>query len=196
LCGPKSAGFLYVRPDLQDRVRPTVISHGMNSHRLEGSAAPRSRFLLEFDWTGTTDPTPILAIPSAIEFLNTLKPGGLPQLMADNHALALEGRRILCDALGIPLPCPDDMIGSMATVPLPDEREGEGFPARSEKTLNPVEPLQNALLERHSIEVPITTWPSLPKRQVRISAQAYNQPDDYRALAAALVTLLSGSSSE
>jgi isopenicillin-N epimerase len=192
LCGPKSAGFLYVRPDLQNNIRPTVISHGMNSMRVNCDTHRRSRFLLEFDWTGTTDPTPILAIPSAIDFLNDLKPGGLTQLMNDNRALALEARRILCDALNIAPPCPDDMIGSMATVSLPDEREGERFPGRSVDTLNPIEPLQNALLEEYGIEVPIATWPERPSRQVRVSAQAYNGPADYRVLAEALVGLLEG----
>ena len=64
LCGPKVSGFLYVRPEFQAEVRPTVISHAANRPR-----PGRSRFLAEFDWTGTYDPTPILALPTAIEFL-------------------------------------------------------------------------------------------------------------------------------
>ncbi len=30
LCGPKSSGFLHVKPELQSEVHPTVISHGSN----------------------------------------------------------------------------------------------------------------------------------------------------------------------
>ena len=71
LCTPKGAAFLYVRRDLQDSVRPAVISHGANARSEE-----RSRFLLEFDWCGTDDPTAWLCIPAAMSFLEGLFPDG------------------------------------------------------------------------------------------------------------------------
>ena len=57
---PKGAGFIHVRRDRQEQIRPVVISHGTNSPRAE-----RSRFRLEFDWMGTVDPTAYLAFPAA-----------------------------------------------------------------------------------------------------------------------------------
>lgn len=187
LCGPKSAGFLHVREDKQKDIRPTVISHGMNSYR-----GDRSRFLLEFDWTGTSDPTAILAIPKAIEFLSGLMDGGINELMRANQAMALKGRQLLCEAMGVKPGCPDEMIGSMATISVDDEKAGEPFPVTRSPTLNPIEPLQNALLENDAIEVPVMNIGGPPKRQIRISAQVYNSEQDYQDLADALIKLLQG----
>jgi isopenicillin-N epimerase len=72
----------------------------------------------------------------------------------------------------------------MAVVALPDSRSGG--PPRSPLYCDP---LQDALLERFGIEVPIVPWPAWPKRLVRISAQIYNNNAQYASLAAALVEL-------
>jgi len=178
LCAPKGAGFLHVQRDRRDGVRPVVISHGANSPRTD-----RSRLLLEFDWTGSHDPTPYLCVPEALRFLGGLLPGGWPALMARNRALALEARGILCDALDAEAPAPEDMVGALAAVPLPD-----GSAASPRSPLDP-DPLCDALLARFGIEVPIFPWPAPPRRVVRVSCQAYNARGDYERLAAALVSL-------
>jgi len=180
LCTPKGAAFLYVRRDKQPEIRPTVISHGANSPRTD-----RSRFLLEFDWPGTHDPTAVLTIPKAIEFLSGLLPGGLPALRQRNKDLVLGGRAMLCEVLGIEPPCPESMVGSMAAVPIPDAQTTERPDALG------IDPLQETLFQEHHIEVPIVTWPAPPKRLLRISAQYYNAEPQYRKLADALGTLLS-----
>lgn len=179
LCAPKGAAFLWVRRDVQPLIRPLVTSHGANSTRTD-----RSRFLLESDWTGTDDPTPFLCIPAAIDFLGCLLPGGWPALMERNRALALQARDMLCQRLSVPPPCPDSMIGSMASVPLPDRRASEI--AR----VPHVDPLADALWERERIEVPVMPWPAPPRRLVRVSAQAYNDTDDYERLVTGLVAAL------
>jgi isopenicillin-N epimerase len=179
LCAPKGAGFLYVRRDKQDSIRPTTISHGANSPRTD-----KSRFQLEFDWMGTSDPSPYLCVPVAINFMGSLWDGGWPELMAKNHALALAGRQILLDKLGLPLPCPDEMVGSMAVVPLPDENSDV-------VAKGGIAPLQEALWEIFKIEVPVIPWPDSSKRLVRISAQYYNTLSQYEYLAKALVELIS-----
>ena len=175
VCAPKGAGFLYVREDRRARIRPVAISHGANSTRTD-----RSRFHLEFDWTGTLDPTPWLSVPQALRFIASLVPGGWPEVMRRNRALALEGRDVLCSALEIEPPAPDGMIGSMAAVPLPD---GGAAPAL-------YDPLQQSLYVKHSIEVPVMPWPKPPARLLRISAQLYNDPADYQHLANALAAEL------
>jgi isopenicillin-N epimerase len=173
LCAPKGSAFLWTRRDRQPDVRPLTISHGANTVRPE-----RSRFRLEFDWTGTSDPTAWLTVPRCIEYLATLVPGGWPALMARNRALALEARRLLCAAVGTEPVCPDEMIGSLASVRLPDARVPVPF--------RRPDPLQAALFAGWNIEVPVMSWPASPKRSVRISAQLYNRREQYERLAEAL----------
>lgn len=171
LCAPKGAAFLYVQRDRQPQIRPLTISHGANSPRED-----RSRFRLEFDWMGTADPTPYLCVPEAIRWLGSVLPGGWPELTTHNRALAIAARQLLSSTLNQPLPCPDDMIGSLAVVPLP---EGDW------------QTLQNALWEQYSIEVPIIPWLTPLSRQIRISAQLYNSLGQYEYLAKALIELIS-----
>jgi isopenicillin-N epimerase len=173
LCAPKGAAFLWAREDRRERLRPLVISHGANTRR-----PGRSRFHDEFDWTGTGDPTPFLSVPKAIEWIGSLVPGGWPEVRRRNHDLAVAGRRAVARALDIAPPCPDPLIGSLAALPLPD---GDGrSPAPH------TDPLQQTLLGRHRIEVPIVPWPAPPRRLVRLSAQLYNDLAQYERLGAAL----------
>ena len=174
LCAPKGSAFLWVRRDRQPDIRPLTISHGASAAR-----PGRSRFRLEFDWTGTDDPTAWLAVPGAIEYLGSLLPGGWPELMARNRALALEARRLLCAATGTAPPCPEEMVGALASIILPDGPTTEIGWRRPD-------PLQRRLYDGWDIEVPVMSWPAAPRRLVRISAQLYNAPADFERLAEAL----------
>lgn len=176
LCASKGAAFLHVRRDKQTTIRPLTISHGANSRRTD-----RSRFLIEFGWTGTTDPSPYLSVPEAIRFMGSLLPGGWPEAMTRNQALALAARKILCEILGIKEPCPSEFIGSVAALPLP-EASADAGPRLPWNEY----PLQDRLRTRHRIEVPIISWPAAPKRVLRISAQLYNSLPQYELLANAL----------
>jgi len=178
LCAPKGAAFLCVRRDRQHLIRPLVISHGANSERTD-----RSRYLIEFGWTGTGDPTASLCVPEALRFMGSLLSGGWPEVMRRNRELALAARRILCTALGIEPPAPEELIGTMVSVPIAD-----GHGTRTPDALH-LDPLQERLLAEHAIEVPVITWPRWPRRLLRISAQLYNCVPQYERLAAALRTL-------
>jgi isopenicillin-N epimerase len=175
LCAPKGAAFLHVRRDLRDEVRPTSISHGAN---IEDPS--RSRFHLEFDWCGTFDPSPWICVETAIDTMESAF-GGWPEIMRSNREMALAGRDLLCQTLGIEPPAPDSMIGSLVAVPLgnlgDDKSPHKYLPA----------PLALALRDKYRIEVPVFPWPAWPDLLLRISMQQYNSVQDVEALCAALV---------
>jgi isopenicillin-N epimerase len=180
LCAPKSAGFLYVQRDRQALIRPPVISHGASTRRTD-----RSRFQIEFAWQGTSDPSAALAVPDAIKFIGSLLPGGWKSVMKRNHALAVAARQMLCETLNLPVPCPPELIGTLATIPLP--------PLPAGVTPKPpifLDPLQETLLNRYKIEVPIMPWPGFPNRALRLAAQLYNSLPQYEKLAAILAKRL------
>jgi isopenicillin-N epimerase len=179
LSTPKGSAFLHVRKDRQKHIRPLSISHGTNSRRTD-----RSRFQLEFEnLCGTDDPTPYLCIPTALKFWEGALPGGFAEVMATNRALALEARRLLCDAAGVAPPAPEEMIGALAAIPLPDDPRPPGPQARELA-------LQAALRESAGIEVPVFPFPAPPHRVIRVAAQLYNTVDEYRLLATELRRLL------
>jgi isopenicillin-N epimerase len=182
LCSPKGSAFLWVRADRRESIHPLVVSHGANEE-LEG----RTRFRAEFDWVGTSDPTPFLSVPMAIDWMAAAGPdgGGWPAVMAANHALIRAGREVVAGALGVPLPAPDSMLGAMAALPMPGIRDDRA--ARE---------LSDRLAVEDGIEVPIGGWPVRAARRggnarpeqvlIRISAQRYNELADYERLAEAL----------
>jgi isopenicillin-N epimerase len=179
LCAPKGSGFLYVRPDKRESIRPLVVSLGYGSGRTD-----RAPFRLQFDWVGTADPTPYLCVAEAIRYMGSLLPGGWSDLMVLNRKAALEARTKLCDALRTGPPCPNEMIGSLASVPLPDGLDMDYSHTGDN------DPIHTELLDRHGIEVPVIAWPRPPKRLIRLSAQIYNKPQEYEDLVDALGAIL------
>jgi isopenicillin-N epimerase len=180
LCAPKGAAFLHVREDRREAFRPMILSNQAHTTRTD-----RDAFRIEFDYVGTNDWSAALAIPDAIEVVGGLVEGGWPGLMARNDALLLEARDAVCARLGTEPPVPDGMLGPMATILLPPHRPevAERLAARPSKHHDA---LQDELMERHGIEVPIWSVPRTGERFVRISVQAYNAIGQYRYLAAAL----------
>lgn len=179
LSAPKGAAFLWVAPEWRERIAPLVISHGYND------PGPASRFRKLFDWTGTADPTPFLAIPEALRQIGRLFPGGWDELRRRNNELVLAGREMLLEVLGQPAPAPREMLAAMAAVilpPVPEIRPGR-------------DPWESTLFDRYQIEVPVIPWPAPPRRLLRISAQAYNHLEQYRQLADRLGELVSGAAS-
>jgi hypothetical protein len=87
------------------------------------------------------------------------------------------------------------MLGSMATLPVPDDLEPRAgaIAADADPDVTFAEdPLHTDLLARDRIQVPVFPWPQKrslghARRWLRISAQRYNDLDDYQALADGLI---------
>lgn len=175
VCAPKGAAFLHTRSDRLEMTVPAVISHGFNA----SVASPGDRYRVLFDWLGTDDFSAWAVMPDVFSLVGGLETGGWEAIMKRNHDLALEGRRVLADAVGIELPAPDEMVGSMASVLLPD---GVGPSPDGE-----LSPLIDELFDAGFATL-VMNWPEWPRQLLRISAHLYNTAEDYRALAQTLRT--------
>ncbi len=177
-CGPKVSGFLYVDQDSQNEVLPSIISHGANT---EGYGP--SQFQSQFNWPGTFDPSPLLALPTAIDFLAGLYPTDGPNrlagLMRHNHELVVAGRRVILEKLNLPEPSPESMLGSLATIPIP---------AWMHHSPDQVRAIKDTLRSKHHFELPVFRFDAT-NVCLRISAQAYNTLDQYERLADAVAEL-------
>jgi len=164
LFAPKGAGFLHARRDCQNGLHPLVISHGLD----KGLQA-------EFDWPGTRDFTAWLAVEDAIAFH---RGHDSDAVRAHNCGLAAAMAAELAHAWGTEPAVDPALLGAMATVRLPF-----GANATPDNALE----IHDRLIDAFGVEVPVTAlggalW-------LRISAQIYNEPADYRRLAAAVQAL-------
>jgi len=188
LSAPFGSGFLYVDPRWQAKLAPSIVSWGRSLSGRPGNWKD------EFNWTGTRDPAPWLAIADAIEFFDRLEspdieresdpcpPRGLKLFREYSHSLAKYARDEIVTLTGKEPLIPDDRewYGSMIALPLP-----ESVTPVSDGQMNP---LQQALWEKHQIEVPIVTWRGTC--QIRVSCHLYNDRSDIDRLTAALRELL------
>jgi isopenicillin-N epimerase len=164
LCAPKGGAFLWAAPDAQADLHPVTISHGFGSG-----------FRAEFDWTGTRDASAFLAVPVAIAFHHEL---GGAALRARNRALAREGAGLIARRLNTGTGASGEFAGCMGLVRLPvagEHTREDALALRAkllrQKTDAPVMAIDGAL------------W-------MRLSAHAYNEPDDYLRLADCLAHAL------
>jgi isopenicillin-N epimerase len=141
--------------------------------------ADRVPFLCDFDYVGTNDYTANLVIPDAIDHVGSQVRGGWAELMQRNHEKIIDARTMLCERTGVLPLAPEAMIGSMASLLLPRN------PA-PDRDCDYDDPLQDALLKKHQIQVPVWEMPPVADRVMRISAQLYNTRQEYEALAIAL----------
>ena len=161
LCSAKGCAFLWTRKEsefaLHD-LHPTVISHGFGQG-----------FTAEFDFVGTKDYSPFLSLPEALAVHRELGPS---RIQAYNRKLVLEAGERLCRAWGTESVVPEDFVGSILTLPIPQFFE---------PTEQVASELTSKLWAESRIEVPFV--PFGDRMWLRISAQIYNELTDYERLA-------------
>ena len=164
---PRACGVLWAAPERRRGLHPAVISWGIEN----------DDWLQEFDWTGTRDPSPWLAAPAGLDFIENVL--GLQAMREHNHRLAWQSAQRLSALWGHDWSTPEAMVGCMATIPLP-ARFGPADAATAQR-------LRDALLFEHGIEIPVIArgdglW-------LRLSAQVYNDESDIDRLAHAVESL-------
>jgi isopenicillin-N epimerase len=193
LSTPKGVALLWVHPDHHESFRPLVLSN--DAHTPAGKHG-RSRLTLEFDYIGTDDYTPMCAVADAVRTIPEIAGTDWAGVCARNRDLALRGRAILCERLGLEPAYSDELIGPMVTLLLPRMKESRRAAHAARPTVYH-DALQDDLLARHAIQVPIWRFGAMKKgdpfdgqRCVRISAQLYNTEAQYAYLADALAVEL------
>ena len=163
---PRGTALLNAAPRWRATLLPLVASWG------EPAGFPDA-----FADIGTDDMTAWLSAPRALRVLDHL---GLDRLRQHNAQLAVAGQRIVAEALRLdPAVLPRDPAVSMQLVPLPDGLVGDTAEADA---------LRNRIGDEVGVEVGVTAWAG--HGFLRLSAHAYNAPDDYRRLATDLPALL------
>jgi isopenicillin-N epimerase len=158
---PRSCGILWAKPEHQAALHHPIISWGSGRG-----------FHAEFEHQATSDPTSFLAAPEGIALL---REWDFDAVMTYMHGLAREAAGVLTGCWGTTLGAPDDMIGAMVTVPLP---EAAGT------TSDEATRLRLALLVDDHIEVQLHAWRG--RLWTRVSAQVYNDRSDIVRLADAV----------
>lgn len=157
LFAPRGCGVLWTRPERQAITRPAVLSHGTDQG-----------YTSAFDWIGTRDPSAWFSFEAAALAHDSF---GGESLKADNRVLAAEAAEETASALGAAIAGPRSMRGSMASLLLKPNYDDAAGAARWRGTL----------AHEHRIMVPVYVFAGA--LWLRISAQIYNSPDDYRRLA-------------
>ena len=165
---PRGTALLHVAPAWRRRIEPLVVSWENEQ------GFPRS---VEFQ--GTVDYTPWLAAPTGVFTMRTL---GLEAVREHNSTLAAYAQGVVGAALGLgsaDLPDPGGPGVAMRVVPLP---------AGLATTFPEAQALRLHIAEKLAAEVAVNAWGG--RGLLRLSAQVYNRPEEYEALAERLPALL------
>jgi isopenicillin-N epimerase len=166
LCAPKGAGFLYARPDMQNLLKPLIVSWGF-----EAEIPGTSRFIDHHEWTGTRDIAAFLSVPTAIEFQHE---NNWERVRSACHDLLHDAQARICALTGLSPLSGKKWFRQMTTAPLPDDTD--------------LAAMKNRLYDEFQIEVPLILWKG--QKLIRISVQGYNTQRDLEKLTDALKKIM------
>jgi isopenicillin-N epimerase len=176
LLAPSGSGFLYLGPGSADRLEPLQVSWGYRPDR--GRLDDRDEFgstprLRQFEFEGTRDPCPWLAVPAAIDFQGEL---GWERIRGRIEELTAYVRRRLTGVAGLTpaTPCHPELHGAMTAFRLPPGTDAAA--------------LRQGLWERYRVEAPVIERPG--GLLIRASTHFYNTEEEVDRLAEALPVLL------
>jgi isopenicillin-N epimerase len=150
---PRGCGILWAAPERQSGLHAPVVSWGRDKG-----------FRDEFEHTATADPTSYLAAPEGIALLHEWDFAACVKYM---HGLAWEAAGMLTERWRTTFAIPSDMVGTMVTVPLPEDAGTTDADAAR---------LRLALLLEDRIEVQLHAWRG--RLWIRVSTQIYNDRQD------------------
>ncbi len=170
MMAPKSAGFLYVRRELQQTIDPLVVSWGYRATKITTTG---SQYVDYLQWTGTNNPTAALTVPIAIKFMQD---HNWDTVRHDCQTLLRDTVQRINSFTGLDPVYPADshFYSQMGVARLPDHIEVPDIKAK--------------LYDQFRVEVPIIDWNRY--KFVRISIQGYNTQNDADVLVDALKKLL------
>jgi len=158
MMAPKGTSFLYVRNQIQKKMKPLVISWGW-----ESDYPGVSPFLDHNQWQGTNDISSYLIIPDLIDFREKYNWRDISKKCREMN---FEFRKRLIELFNEEQLCSHstDWFGQMSSICIPDC-----------DILNLYK-----FLKSNKIEVPVMEWNE--KKILRISIQAYNSEKDINKL--------------
>ncbi len=170
MMSPKGAAFLYVKPELQSRIDPLIVSWGWGKNSPFESGSP---FLDKLQWSGTKDHSAFLSVPAAIQFQQEYDWESVRQ---GCHQLLHQALTRVSELTGIKSPYTNESgsYHQMGVAPLPFIPDLHYFKTR--------------LYDEHQIEIPCISWKE--HQFLRISVQGYNTQEHIDRLVAALNELL------
>jgi isopenicillin-N epimerase len=166
---PNGAGFLYVRPGLEDRIAPWQVSWGYKydvTKAHEQGDYGCTYWQRSFEFEGTRDITPWLTLGTGADFLDAI---GKDTIVARHTELSNLARHLFHGLEGLHLVTPNHpaLRGGLTAFRMPKHIDGDKA--------------RQHLWEKHRIEINMVPHPDGP--YFRLSTHIYNSEEEVRRLA-------------